>query len=238
MNRSIIKICQCTLPAFMAVSIIYANDSVWVEPSAPTDKNSLTFHLFYESGCCCAVYYNQSVSVSNKAITLGFQYDNAPCNLCECFAAGSWLTFDRGKLAAGDYAIYESESPYCPPGAPCAFPNPVVNRVGQVTIAGSTGADEKRSALEINSTQSMVPVSIEPVRAGGRLFIEVARATNITLELYTLDGGRIVSPTPSQFSQGKHSIDLRTAAPASSAIVVRLRTEGYSISRKIAILTQ
>jgi hypothetical protein len=128
------------LAALLMGTAVWAGDSVWTEPAEPTTADSVVFHLFNENLCCCTQYHNVSLSVVDTTIMLGFEADARRCSVCYCIVAGSWVEFTSAPLAAGTYGVYKAQSMYCPPGEDCPAVVIAPERVGELTVTGSTAA--------------------------------------------------------------------------------------------------
>jgi len=206
-----------------------AGDSVWVEPSSPTDQDSITFNLFDLDMCCCAVVHGDTVGVVDTVIALSYSVDEAPCQLCRCFAAGAWIAFKTGPLAAGTYAVYKLKSLYCPPGQACILVAPQYARVGEVTVRSTTVS---REAVTSRSNGSAARIRHSPGESA--FSVEFERDTKASIEVYAADGRRIATLARNRrLARGTHTFSLSGRHSASGAVTVAISTPDNTFARVV-----
>ncbi|MBD3321864.1 MAG: hypothetical protein GF350_12280 [Chitinivibrionales bacterium] len=110
---------------------------VTVDPSDPTNEDSLQFSIYNENICCCAEYSNHSVTWNDTAIFLYYLVNDENCARCMCLMAGSTTMFESGPLPAGTYSIYKVENSFCT-GDFCLPVAILPEKVGEITISGAT----------------------------------------------------------------------------------------------------
>jgi hypothetical protein len=139
MNKITSALIMCSLFASLAAAqFVAAGDSVYTTPARPTTKDSITYNFLDSDACCCAEFYQPSVSVSGSNVYLNFSLNTTPCQACRCIGTGEWYAFKGGPLSAGTHTIYRAQSFYCPPGTACPAIVLQPIRIGEVVVTGST----------------------------------------------------------------------------------------------------
>jgi hypothetical protein len=214
----------------------FAADSVWTAPARPTVDDSITFHLFSLSVCCCAEYHNDKVLVNDTMITLSFAVNSEPCTRCNCFAAGDWHEFKTGPLAAGTYGIYTAQDYYCKPGDPCPMIGmPVIMvRVGEVTVYEDAPSYTMLSGRRHGFQPKDISIRFNARRA--ELTISFQKAMAASLKIYSASGREQTILAPHQhFAAGKHHFNLSDTPGAKGVCIVHVATQSPSSLSKAVV---
>lgn len=166
-------------------------DTVTVIPANPTTRDSITFIFYDADACCCAVFVNPSVIVSDTMVMLSYALNTDPCALCMCIAPGVRQTFRSGPLKAGKYGIYSAASIYCPPPRICPMIAIMPVRVGEFVVkppvlsvrpaalesklgSGFTLSQEKNTVTLFGSCANPEKVTVQVFNSRGILIGEMA----------------------------------------------------------------
>jgi hypothetical protein len=164
------------------------------------------------------------MTVSDTIITLSYQASDSNCELVNC-PAGGQASFSSGPLAAGTYAVYMAESPYCPPGQACIL-SIIYERVGQVTVSRSVSAESGASRPAFG----ILDISPNPFNASvGVVFTNPGKKAN--LSIYTTDG-RLVK---SFRCAGSHKATWNAAGMPAGVYIVRAAADGRTFTKKILL---
>lgn len=210
--------------------LVFGADSVYCVPAKPTTADSITFHLYSENYCCCAVYRGNTVSPFDSLIYLDFSIDNSSCATCKC-AGGSWTEFKSGPLKAGTYAIYKAPSIYCPPGTPCPKIAIMPVRVGSVTIS--------QAANVINGNPPL-PFSRLSIRTKGRasfqLDYSLPSRSWINVSAYNAHGRIIATPFDNNAAPGNHRFNWDMTCSNGTYLVCISRNGARMASWKVVVV--
>ena len=200
------------------------NDTVIVQPVAPTDKDSLTLTLLFRGRhCCITQYYNKTLNVSDTIITLSYQASDSNCELVNC-PAGGQTSFSSGPLAAGTYAVYMAESPYCPgPICPLMI---IYERVGQVTVSRASGVE--KAAL---SAADPVTLSPNPFNASVTLAFSNP-GQKADLLIFSVDGRQVGS----FLNITGEKVSWNAQGMPGGVYMLKARINGLMVTRKLLLV--
>jgi hypothetical protein len=103
-----------------------------VNPQQPSGRDWVTFELYNANHNCCTKYHNQQASVSDNAIYLTYEVEDA-VNSCEC-SNGATVSFSSSPLYPGKYRVYKVETPYCDQ-EPCPEDALIQVLLGEITVS-------------------------------------------------------------------------------------------------------
>jgi hypothetical protein len=167
----------------------FAGDTLVISPESPTTKDSVELRLYSDSLCCCTQYLNPFLSLQDSTLTLVYTPNATPCLLCDCFAAGSWVTFKSAPLKAGAYNVYKQEIPYCPPGQVCPAFVPAPVKMGRFTV-------KQFANIEKGRTLSALPMEISPNPFRTSTLISFANPTSPSyLAIFDVKGTKVAEFT-------------------------------------------
>lgn len=104
---------------------------------------------------------------------------------------------------------------------------------GTFTIAAVLAAGD-----DVPRAPALAPVAPSPLLAGARarLAFDVPRPARVTLELFDVTGQRVRTLADRAFEPGRHTLALGTDGLAAGVYFVRMRTAGFSASRRVLVL--
>jgi len=205
-------------------------DTVFVTPLKPTFLDSLYFDLYNAEHCCCTQYYSKNVTVSDTLIILSYKSDDQQCMLCNCILAGSHTDFKCGPQKAGKYAIYKSETPYCPPGQIC--PALIIfKKVGEIIVTAPTNIKDYSTKIQNEAT-------IKFVNSKNYLVFNIIlnKSQIISMNIYDLKGN-IVNKLiiNKQLSKGNYTLSYNKNLIKNGIYVFKLIGEKFLYNKKIVI---
>lgn len=222
----IVLFCLLCLFTALKTNAQGSKDTVTVAPPKPTFMDSLHFDLYNANHSCCTHYYSKNVSVTDTVIMLSYEYEDS---MCMCIIPGSHTQFSCGPQKVGKYGIYKAESMYCPPGQVCPLGPVMIKRVGEVTVYAPTSAVRERAS---RAAYVMSPISILRSSCGTILRLNLDRAQAVSVHVYSANGACLATLLTGQyFSQGPHSVDLKSLAKACGIAIIRVQGATFSASR-------
>jgi hypothetical protein len=205
-------------------------DTVVVIPANPTINDSLIFSLRGMEHCCCAVFYDKKVTVTDTAIFLFASVDDDPCKACRCLLAGFSTEFSCQPLKSGKYKIYYSEDMYCPPGKMCAAIAIVMQckLVGEVNVRPapkSTGQTGDPKKLRQKMPRQIVSYS----SVEKKLIIRISKPQYVTVTAYIVSGEKTTQLSSRKFlPAGSHSFRMGQDRFAAGVAVIHVQGESFS----------
>ena len=133
---------------------------------------------------------------------------------------------DPGSFYANEYG-YSGQWPR-------GFILTAARTLGNLTLASETGVSAKPSAgpetfsLGLNFPNPFNPLTTVPFRVG--------RAGRVTLKVYDALGNEAAALADGRYEAGSHTVRFDAAGLASGIYVVRMEAEGFTASRKIAVV--
>jgi hypothetical protein len=189
-----------TLLLLLSVNI-FAGDTLIFVPQHPNTADSITFRLFTLANCCCAVYHDNQVQVSDTQIFLNYSVDNQPCAPCQCLTAGSWATFKTSALKAGTYVIYKQETIYCPPLTPCPYMAVMPVRMGTITVIPAT--DAKMPGTTFPTVSAMI---LNAATNAFKVTLALSGESRIGITMVDAKGREIHTSVDKSMPAGNHEI--------------------------------
>ena len=144
-----------------------AADSLAVSPAHPTIIDSISLSIVMKNWDCCTPYsYDPTAAIlsNDSIITLAFKVpEMVMCVDTLClpgkpgFPALPVLTYKRGPLPAGNYSVYEVESPACTTGQACLEASLVVVQtlIGKFTVSRSAATVFRQKPVPLENIGKM-----------------------------------------------------------------------------------
>jgi len=221
---------------FKDFSVYYVEDTLFqVSPANPTSNDSILFRFYNSTDCCCAVYRNMSVSVSDSTINIFYNLDNTPCLACNCAGIGKWAGIKYKPLATGKYNVYKIHSTYCPPGTlcPASITAPVL--LGTLVVAKPTSIAPPVKAIK-------GPDEFTFSLAGSSVKVNLVKVSRITLKAYSVNGDFLGELYNGSLSAGFHNISINNLyriAPAEGMVILGLTANGKTkVLKKVTYSTK